>query len=183
MNVYDFDNTIFDGDSSVKFIKYSFLKHPFKVIFCTLKSSKYLFCKEDRLGKIKSEIFSFVKDINNLDLYVNIFVKKNMKHIKKFYLEKRKDNDLVISASFDFLIKAFCQELKIDYIATLYDTSKGCIIGKNCKGEEKIRRFKSIYKDAQINESYSDSLSDKPLLEYAKVSYLVKKNELIEYKK
>ncbi len=183
MNVYDFDNTIFDGDSSIKFIKYSFTKHPFKVILCLLKSMRNILVKEDKLGKIKSDIFGFVKDINNLDEYVNIFVKKNMKHIKKFYLEKRKDNDLVISASFDFLIKAFCQELKIDYIATLYDTKKGCIIGKNCKGQEKINRFKSLYKNALINESYSDSLSDEPLLNYAKVSYLVKKDKLIEYKK
>ena len=57
MNVYDFDNTIFDGDSSIKFIKYSFTKHPFKVILCLLKSMRNILVKEDKLGKIKSDIF------------------------------------------------------------------------------------------------------------------------------
>ena len=38
MNIYDFDNTIFKGDSSIKFIKYSLLRHPFIVIPSMFKS-------------------------------------------------------------------------------------------------------------------------------------------------
>lgn len=185
MNIYDFDDTIFAGDSSVRFIRYSLLRHPFKVSWCFLKSSKegikYLFKKSD-FGNVKSKLFSFVKDINNLDEYMNEYVLKNQHHIKKFYLEQRQDDDVVISASFDFIVRPFCEKLGIKHIiATLYDTKKGCIIGKNCKGKEKIVRFKQIIKNPKVENAYSDSLSDIPMFEIAQNAFLVKDEELIPY--
>lgn len=185
MNIYDFDNTIFSGDSSVKFIKYSFIKHPLMVLWCFVKGIKegikFLFKKSD-FGKIKSELFSFVKNIDNLDEYMNDYVIKHQKNIKKFYLEQRRDDDVVISASFEFIVKPFCEKLGIkEVIATKYDTKKGVIIGENCKGKEKIVRFNKIFKNAKVNEAYSDSLSDIPMFEIAKKAYLVKEEKLIPY--
>ena len=55
--------------------------------------------------------------------------------------------------------------------------------GKNCKGEEKVRRLKTVLKEKNIEADFknsymfSDSLSDKPLL------YLVGNPYLINYKK
>lgn len=187
MNIYDFDDTIFDGDSSVKFIKYSFYHHPLKVSWCFIKGLKegvkYIF-KKSNIGLVKSELFSFVKKIDNLDEYMNDYVLKNQKNIKNFYLEQRKEDDVVISASFDFIVRPFCEKLGIKYIITTkYDTKKGCIIGKNCKGKEKIVRFNEIFKNPKVNAAYSDSLSDIPMFEIAKKAFLVKGNELIPYKK
>ncbi len=186
MNIYDFDNTILKGDSSVKFIKYSLYHHPFLVLSSFLKSLKvgikYLLKKSD-FGSFKSVMFSFVKKINNLDDYMEKFVLKNMKHIKKFYLDGQKDDDTVISASFDFIVRPFCEKLGIkNIIATKYDTKKGLIIGKNCKGEEKIKRFRELFKDTKVFAAYSDSLSDIPMFKIAKKAYLVKNDEIIEYK-
>lgn len=187
MNIYDFDNTIFSGDSSVKFIKYSFCKHPFLVIWsvikCIKECIKYILKKSD-FGLIKSELFSFVKHIDNLDEYMNQYVLKHQKYIKTFYLEQKKDDDVVISASFEFIVKPFCDKLGIKtVIATKYDTKKGCIIGKNCKGKEKIVRFNKIFKDYHVNEAYSDSFSDIPMFEIADKAFLVKEEELIPYEK
>ena len=185
MNIYDFDDTIFNGDSSVNFIKYSFDHHPFMVMWCFIKGLKecikYLFKKSD-FGYIKSELFSFVKNIDNLDDYMNDYVLKHQKNIKNFYLEQRRDDDVVISASFEFIVKPFCDKLGINYvIATKYDTKKGCIVGKNCKGKEKIVRFNKIFKNAKVCEAYSDSLSDIPMFQIAEKAFLVKKDELIPY--
>ena len=187
MNIYDFDDTIFEGDSSVEFIKYSLFKHPFRLIWCFIKAIKevikYLF-KKSNIGLIKSELFSFVKYIDNLDEYMEDYVLKYQKNIKKFYLEQQKDNDVVISASFDFIVRPFCKKLGIkEVIATEYDTKKGCIIGKNCKGKEKIVRFNKVFKNPKVNEAYSDSLSDIPMFEIAKKGFLVKGEELIPYEK
>ena len=187
MNIYDFDNTIFKGDSSVKFIKYSLVRHPLLVLWSSIKalkeSIKYLFNKSN-LGLIKSELFSFVKYIKNLDEYINNYVLRSQKYIKKFYLEQKQDDDVVISASFEFIVKPFCEKLGIKHIITTkYDTKKGHIIGNNCKGEEKIVRFKEIFKNPKVNNAYSDSLSDIPMFNIAKKAYLVKDDEIIEYKK
>ena len=185
MNIYDFDNTIFKGDSSVKFIKYSLLKHPLKVSWALIKSLKEVFkfwFKKSNVGNIKSVMFSFVKSIDNLDEYMENFVLKYQKNIKKFYLEQKKDNDVVISASFLFIVQPFCEKLGIKHvIATNYDCKKGIIIGNNCKGEEKIVRFKEHFNINDVNEAYSDSLTDIPMFEIAKKAYLVKDDELIIY--
>lgn len=181
MNLYDFDNTIIKGDSSIKLIKYSFVRHPIMLTISSFKASLELIKGSD-LGNIKSELFSFVKKIPDLDNYINKFILKNKKHIKKFYLERQKDEDVVISASFDFIIIPFCHSIGINnVIATKYDTKKGCIIGKNCKGEEKVKRFNELYKNAKVFEAYSDSLSDIPMFKLAKKAYLVKNEEIIPY--
>jgi len=187
MNIYDFDNTIFKGDSSIKFIKYSFIRHPLLVMFSLLKALieyiKYIFNKSD-FGNVKSKLFSFVKYINNLDDYIANFVNKYKNNIKKFYLDNQKENDTIISASFEFIVKPFCDYLGIkNVIATNYDTKSGCIIGKNCKGKEKIVRFREIFKDVRVFEAYSDSLTDIPMFEIAESSYLVKNDKIIEYNK
>ena len=181
MNLYDFDNTIIKGDSSIKLIKYSLVRHPIMLMGSSIKALKELI-KGSSLGNIKSELFSFVKKIPDLDSYINKFILKNKKHIKKFYLERQKDDDVVISASFDFIIIPFCHSIGINnVIATKYDTKNGCIIGKNCKGEEKVKRFKEVYENVEVNEAYSDSLSDLPMFKLAKKAYLVKNEEIILY--
>jgi len=187
MNIYDFDDTIFEGDSSVEFIKYSLIRHPLLVSWCLIKalkeSIKYLF-KKSNFGLLKSELFSFVKHLKNLDDYMDKYVLSHQKKIKKFYLEQKKDDDVVISASFDFIVRPFCKRLGIKHIiATKYDTKKEKIIGKNCKGEEKIIRFNKLFDNPKVNEAYSDSLSDIPMFKIAKKAYIVKKNEIIPYKK
>ena len=45
MNVYDFDDTIYDGDTNRDLMKYSFKRHPFLVIKALLnKLSFHLRC-------------------------------------------------------------------------------------------------------------------------------------------
>ena len=182
MNIYDFDNTILKGDSSIKLIKYSFVRHPILLTISSFKALKE-YIKGSSLGNVKSELFSFVKKLPDLDGYINNFILKNKKYIKQFYLERQKDNDVVISASFDFWIIPFCHSIGIkNVIATKYDIKKGCIIGNNCKGEEKVKRFKEKYQKVIVNEAYSDSLSDLPMFKMAKKAYLVKGEKITLYK-
>ena len=60
-------------------------------------------------------------------------------------------------------------------------TKNGIIIGKNNKGEEKIKRFREILPNVLVQSAYSDSLSDKPMFDIAKNAYLVKKEKIEEY--
>lgn len=185
MNIYDFDDTIFDGDSSVCFIKYSLIHKPHLVLFSGLKALKeiikYIF-KKSNIGLIKSELFSFVKYIKDFDNYMEGYVNKYKKKVKPYYYEKQKESDVIISASFEFIVESLCKELNIkNVIGTRYDVVKGKIIGNNCKGEEKIKRFRELYEDAQVEEAYSDSLTDVPMFKIAKKGYLVKGYELILY--
>lgn len=99
----------------------------------------------------------------------------------------------MISASPEFYINEFYAIKEVDkIIGTRFDFTDGVFTrkmqGENCKGEEKVRRLKEFLKSENIEvdfkESYmfSDSLSDKPLLDLVGKPYLInyKKNHNIE---
>ena len=69
-------------------------------------------------------------------------------------------------------------------IATNFDKKTGKILDDNCYGINKITFFEKYYKLNQINEFYTDSLSDMPMLKAAKKGYIVnnKRNEIRNYK-
>jgi HAD superfamily hydrolase (TIGR01490 family) len=94
----------------------------------------------------------------------------------------------LISASPEFYLQELYAINEVDkIIGTRFSFKEGNFIrsmnGNNCKGEEKVTRLMEVLKEEKIDvdfkESYmfSDSLSDKPLLD------LVGKPYLINYKK
>ena len=185
MNVYDFDKTIYDGDSTVDFYKYCLKRYP--VIYKKIPEVVWfgiLFkLKITKKKEFKSRFFKFAALIPNLDEAVSDFWSKSKCKIKKFYLDTQKEDDVIISASPTFILDEICRILKIKHLyATNVDLKTGRIIGENCYGEEKVRRFfEAGYEKDSIDEFYSDSLSDSPLAEISKKAFIVKKEELIPW--
>mgnify|MGYP005786460923 CR=1 FL=1 len=182
INVYDFDETIYDGDSSIDFFKYALSKNK-KCLFIVPKliiAVILYLLKIKEKEYLKSIFFSFIKYFDNLDKVVKEFWKTNDKKIKKFYLKQRNKNDIIISASPEFLLKPVAQKYNFQLIATVINTSTGKLVGKNCYGEEKVNRLiKTGIK--QFDKFYSDSLSDTPLSKLAKEAYIVKKEKIIKW--
>lgn len=187
MNVYDFDDTIYRGDTSIDLIKYTLIKHPFlmlKYIFKFIKKGVLYKLNKVEFKEVKETLFMFLIEIKDLDKYLEKFTDKYMKNIKSWYKEKQKKEDLVISASYTIWIKKFCDRLNIkNVIGTEVDLKTGKIIGNNCSGEEKLKRFDKLFPNIEILESYSDSKKDIPLLERAKQGYVVKGDKITPYKK
>ena len=186
MNIYDFDNTIYNGDTNKDILLYSFKKHPFKVIKALNKTKKLE--RDYKRGlitfeRVKEAMLSFLFEIDDLDGYIEKFVSSHMKNIKPWYLSRKTDYDIVISASYELWIIPFCKKLGIKYVLATKTDKDGHIIGKNCKGEEKVKRLASTIPNAQIITSYSDSESDLPILNIAKTAYVVEGNKLIPYVK
>lgn len=190
MNVYDFDKTIYDGDCTVNFYKYCLKKYP--VIYKKIPEVLWygLLFKLGIIKKkeFKSRFFKFATLIANLDEAVADFWSINKCKIKKFYLDTQREDDVIISASPNFILDEICGILGINYLyATNVDIKTGEIIGENCYGEEKVRRFfKAGYNKDSIDEFYSDSLSDSPLAEISKNAFIVIGERLVpwnEFKK
>ena len=184
MNIYDFDDTIYNGDTNRDIILYSFKKHPFKVIKALKKTKKLE--RDYKRGlitfeRVKEAMLSFLFEIDDLDGYIEKFVSSHMKNIKPWYLSRKSEYDIVISASYELWIIPFCKKLGIRYVLATKTDKEGHIIGKNCKGEEKVKRLASTIPNAQIVTSYSDSESDLPILNLAKTAYVVEGNKLIPY--
>lgn len=180
INVYDFDKTIYSGDSTVDFYLYC-LKRKKSIIFLlpiqVFAMILYLLNIKNK-EYFKEKFFIFLKKIPDVDLYVKDFWKQNITKIKSWYLKQKEPTDIIISASPEFLLKPLKKKLKIDkVIASKVNKKTGRFESKNCYGKEKVKRFAQEKTTKKINKFYSDSLSDAPMMEIAKESYMVKKNE------
>lgn len=182
MNVYDFDKTIYDGDSTLDFYVFSLKKKPSLIKYLPTQVMgflKYMFGMCPKL-EFKEKFYSFLKGINDTDKFINEFWDKNQNKIKKWYLDSQKDDDLIISASPTFLLNEICRRVGIKHlIASEVNKKTGVCEGKNCYGEEKVVRLKEVFEDYEIDEFYSDSLSDAPLSLLAQKRFIVSGNDII----
>lgn len=183
--VYDFDETIYDGDVTEDFYKYC-LKHNRTVLrhifFQIWAFFKYLF-GFTKWTEFKGDMLGYFKYLDNIDLTVDNFWQEHKCKIKKWYLKKDHSNDVIISASPECLLKKVCYDyLKVKLlIATLADAKTGKITKQNCYGNQKVNRLNENVKNYKIKEFYSDSLSDAPLANLAEKSYIVLGNKLIDW--
>lgn len=178
MNVYDFDGTIYKGDSSVDFAKYCIKKNKkcWRAVPRTVGAGIRYALKQISTKDFKEVFFSFLRQLEpkEIDGLVAEFWKTHKDRIASWYKENQNDDDVVISASPRFLLEPIMMVLGIkNLIATEMNKSSSVISGENCKGVEKVRRLKNEYPGVHIDHFYSDSLSDYPLAEIADEAFLV----------
>ena len=184
--VYDFDGTIYDGDSSIDFIKF-LIKKDKKILFSLPKMFISLIKYKIKIiskEHMKECFFSPLSRFDNIDNLIDEFWSINKHKIKEFFTSKKSHkNDIIASASPKFLLEPIIKKFKVlDLFASPIDKKTGKYNGINCHGVEKVRLINKKYKDDIIYEMYSDDISsDGPLLDIAKHSYVVKKNDIIDY--
>lgn len=183
MKGYDFDKTIYDGDSSTHFFFYMVFHRPYLLVFApyflimlALYAVKIISKK-----RIKELLFFFVPWHKNIEKIVDKFWQKNANRVFDWYCKQKKDDDIIISASLDFLLKPIMETLAIkNWMSTKYDVKTGKITGENCYGEEKLRRFNAEFENVKLDAFYSDSMSDLPMMRVADKVFLVKGKEVKE---
>ena len=184
MNVYDFDNTILRGDSTARFTGYCFLRYPaIWRDFPGQAANAVLFALRLRKKQaFKQRLLSYLSRIGDVDAAVEAFWRKNFRRVKPFYAQTHRADDVVISASPEFLIRPACERLGIAYvIGSPVEKTTGKFFGPNCHGAEKVRRFREVFPGAEIGDFYSDSHSDDPLAAIAKRAYLVRGDRILPW--
>lgn len=181
MNVYDFDGTIYNGDSTVDFYLYCLREHPGLAVYAFRQGIGALRRVAGRIDTtfMKEQFFSFLRGLRDTEALVDTFWVRRRGNIGEWYLRRREKTDVVISASPEFLLRPICVSLGIETpIATRMDPGTGRIEGRNCKGEEKARRFLERYPQGRIRRFYSDSLTDAPLAAMADEAFFIKKGAI-----
>ncbi len=186
--IIDFDKTLFKKDSLIEFCKYIFKKKPLQMwsiipqVFATLL---YLFKLIDT-KKYKELFLLYLHGINEQELtsfakefWANTGMENFNSSITSLF-NKKDFRIICISASPEIYLSPITEVYQIELIGTKIAFSKNTykIIGENCKGEEKVKRLKK-YLNAEtidIEESYSDSITDLPLFKLSKKAYLVDEN-------
>ena len=93
------------------------------------------------------------------------------------------DDDIIISACLDFVLAEICRRLGVkNFIASEveYDTKK---LKRFCYKENKVKMFRERYPDGEIDNLYTDSYNDKPLMEISKNVFFVKGSKITQIKK
>ena len=147
MNVYDFDNTIYDGESALDFFWYCLKKKPvllkvlFPIIFDLIKYKSCKMSEEEfkKRGAYYTESFFNLFD----DIYaeISIFGDKNEHKIKDFYEKVRRDDDVIVTANVNVLVAEIFKRMGIkNYISTEFDISEGKL-GNICFSKVKAKLF------------------------------------------
>lgn len=185
MNIYDFDKTIYNGDSTADFIK--FCAKRYKKAYITIIPTLWAFFLYV-LGiytktQFKERMYRFLRYIPDIDKVTELFWDEHECNILDYYKKQYSSDDIIISASPEFLLMPICARLGIEkLIASRVDKKTGIYDGENCWGSEKVTRLYDKYGIDRCDEFYSDSFSDTPLAEIADRAYIVRKNKLTPWK-
>lgn len=186
---FDFDGTITRKDTLFQFIKFS--KGTLNFYFGWFFLSPVLIAF--KLGiipnwKAKELLFSFYfKGMSQADAlklgqeFSKQIIPKLLRQeaIRQIEFHKNLGTKIVVvTASFSFWIKPWCDLNQFDLVATEYDTRMGqltgLIKGKNCYGAEKVRRINEKYDLREFDKiyAYGDSSADLEMLNVADIKYL-----------
>ena len=189
MRVFDFDNTIYDGESGFDIFMY-FMKLD-KSLLKVMPNFMELFIKYKMRRVTIQEVLDdyglFLKEYcikfeNILDDFER-FWDKNEKKIKQLYYEIRQPDDVIISACPECLLSIICDRMGIrEYMGSDVNPLTGEIHMINYH-DEKVKNFREKYGDIIIDDFYTDSFSDKPMMDISKNVYLVKGNKIRQIKK
>lgn len=185
MNVYDFDDTIYDGESPVDlFFEYikirpSLVKLIPKVLRALYRYKKGKITVDGALkeyGPIIRDCFLAYDDWDN---FINKFWDDHMDKIKPFYYETRRDDDVIVTNSPRLTMEPICERLGIKHlICTEMDMETGEIT-RSCLRENKVTAFYEDFPDAVIENFYTDSYeNDRFIADLAQHVYIVKGNNL-----
>lgn len=175
MNVYDFDGTIFYTDCTIGFGLWCMNRHP-GLWFTYFPKAVKAFIQHKR-GEIPNYlmqriVFSYLTQIDDFDEQIERYWDKYEKKISKWYLDQKKPDDLIISASPDCIIGPIAKRLGVNFIATEYNRKYGVFMNNLMYAKEKAK-YIIDHGFPVIDNFYSDSLTDTPIALFAEKAYLV----------
>ena len=184
MKVFDFDNTIYSGESTVDFFLFCIKRKPSLIKYLPLVLKMLLLYKMhklplEKLNEVAAKMMNVIADNkDNADSFIEDFWKENKSKLREEFLDIIEKDDVVISGSPLLLLDGVKEYLNTDKIyGTIIDLD-----GKEkpfiCYGKNKLLLLRLLYKDLHIDEVYTDSYSDLPLIENADVAYMVKDNKI-----
>lgn len=188
MKVFDFDNTIYDGECCIDFFLFVFRKKRTFSKYIPLAGYTLLLYKLNKLPIAKVEevadslshvLIKYKEETSDL---IQEFWKTHQNRLKKEMLDKIGEDDIIITASPGVLIDGIKEKLKTkSIICSDLDVNTGKL-SFLCMAENKVKAFKTLYPDTSIDEFYTDSMSDKPLMDISDNVFFVKGKNITQIK-
>jgi phosphoserine phosphatase len=186
LDIYDFDKTIVPFDSGTLFVGFCLLHYPWCVITLPIIAVAFLLMllRIINFTQFKKTCFMFLPLIPKKKA-VKAFWDKHQHQVHPWFKQRQRFT-VVISASPDFLLEEISGRLGFDkLICTKHNPKNGLIIGENCRGNEKVKRFYNEFdkNSTKVVDVYSDSIKhDTPIFTLATGKcYHIVNGEKIEF--
>lgn len=185
---FDFDGTITMKDTLLEFIRFAkgdlsfiagfFLYSPFIVAY-----KLGIITNQAAKEKVLQHFFSntTIEDFNKLctdfaeQVIPSLVRTKAAKEIRR--LKEEGAHIVVVSASAENWVGIWSRQQGLEYIATRMECNEGKlsgkILGRNCYGNEKVERIRSVYDLGSFDRiyCYGDSEGDKAMLDIADIKF------------
>ena len=189
MNVYDFDNTIYDGESCFDLFRFYLRKD--HALLRLLPQVVAAFGKYKK-GQVTAEAFlesyaplveEKLRAIDDIEADMRAFWDTHERRIKPLYASLRQEVDWVITAAPDFSMREICRRIGVTHcLATQVELPSCRITHFNLCGN-KVRAFLEACPDGHIDKFYTDSpQNDAPLIELAQSAFVVRGNRITQVK-
>ena len=186
IDIYDFDGTLYRGDSTLDFFKWCLKRYPRLATIIPRIAIAGILCfgmHTASKDNFKASLYRFLTFIPWIEHEVELFWKEHEKKITGPCSPQK--GDIVITASPDFLLRGVCEKRGLTILASLVDPHTGILQSHNCSGTEKANRYYAYLKAHNIDPNtivvenfYSDSRNDDPMARIARSSWMVTKNTL-----
>ena len=191
--VFDFDGTIYDGESLFDLYLYSARHDPkvFRYIAPVLRYAvKYKLGRatleqmEYGVGKMTEGYLTELsrsKRVASVEQLVDDFWDRYYARIKPWY--QPESDDVILTASFDLTVGEACRRLGVrNLVASEVDVGTMKVTYLNFS-TNKAKRFRELYgPDVVIDEFYTDSKFDQPMIDMARHAFMVKGNTITQVK-
>ena len=183
MKVFDFDNTLYRGESSLDFSLFMIRANKRILLYLPVIASntiRYKLCLVDR-QELGDSINKYMKIIvrskqEMLDL-VEAFWATHSKNLDQRMIARIRPEDIIITAGPDFLLDGIKDRLHTEnIISSVVDLDRREILHFNFK-DNKVLRFRELYGDRKIDAFYTDSYNDKAMMDISEKVYLIKKGK------
>ena len=186
MKAFDFDNTIYRGESSIDLAVYMIRNNKKIIFFLPMIFTNLVKYKLCMIGREEMEIIlndfcqAVMGDKNEVPVIIDRFWRTHAHKLNGRILKLIRPEDIIITAGPDILINGIRNRLHTDHIiSSEVDLDSGRFTYLNFK-DNKVRRYKELYGDTPIDVFYTDSYNDRALMEISNRVFLVKKGVTIK---
>lgn len=188
MNVYDFDNTIYDGETLVDYIMYfvktdpKIWKYLPKLMVVAMKDKFHLFTVDQAVTAYADFLEGYYVTLDNPAKNIVDFWDKNQHRIKPWYKEVQRDDDIIVSGTLDFILEEIGRRIGFKNMVTSSIDMETGKFKRLCFLENKVKLFHEMYPDAHIDNFYTDSMNDKAMMDLADHVYFVTGDKIEQIK-
>ncbi len=184
MKVFDFDNTLYNGESAVDLALFMIRKNKRIIlwlprIFWNLLKHKLCLVNKDSMEQTINEFLRVIlRDKRELFRQTRQFWKTHFHKLNRNVISRIGPDDIIISAGPDFLLRAINKKLGTPHLlCSEIDYERQRVVWLNFGGN-KVKRFRELYGDTAIDSFYTDSYNDKAMMDISEKVFLVRNGKI-----